>query len=146
MKLPLNCFSKAILKGWLALPRNMWKDFETAKEIVQECISLVCGKRERVSTCRNPLNQYLTTIIYNKSLNYLRDNKKFNRDILTFENLYPLADHDRGDKLVAAEIEKKIKASIEELPEKCREIFVLSRFQNLKYQQIADKLQVSIKR
>ena len=44
-----------------------------------------------------------------------------------------------------AEISNKINIAIEELPEKFREIFKLSRFENLKYQEIADKLQISVK-
>jgi RNA polymerase sigma-70 factor (ECF subfamily) len=120
------------------------KDFETAKEIVQDAFISLWEKRDSIDLSK-PVKSYLTTIIYNKSLNYLRDNKKFNKDILTFENLYPLSEQMTSDKLVTAEMEQKIKASIQELPEKCREIFVLSRFQNLKYQQIADKLQISVK-
>ena len=49
------------------------------------------------------------------------------------------------DTLVEADIQKNIQDAIGELPEKCREIFVLSRYENLKYQQIADKLDISIK-
>ncbi len=132
-------------KGLTHFAQKYVKDFETAKEITQEAFISLWEKRESIDLSK-PVKSYLTTSIYNKSLNYLRDNKKFNRDILTFENLYPLADHDRGgDKLVAAELDKKIKESIQELPEKCREIFILNRYQNLKYQQVADKLQISVK-
>lgn len=120
------------------------KDFETAKEIVQDAFISLWEKRESIDLSK-PVKSYITTSVYNKSLNYLRDNKKFNRDILNFENLYTMSEQNQGDKLVAAEIELKIKTSIDELPEKCREIFVMNRYENLKYQQIADKLQISIK-
>ncbi|MEI6436943.1 MAG: sigma-70 family RNA polymerase sigma factor, partial [Bacteroidota bacterium] len=40
---------------------------------------------------------------------------------------------------------EQIDAAISELPEKCREVFILNRFENLKYQQIADKLGISVK-
>ena len=120
------------------------KDFETAKEIAQETFISLWEKRDSIDMSK-PVKSYLTTSVYNKSLNYLRDNKKFDRDILSFEGLYPLAEHDTGDKLVAARIEKKIKNAIDELPEKCREVFLMNRYENLKYQQIADKLKLSIK-
>ena len=136
---------KSNFKGLTRFAQKYVKDFETAKEVVQEAFISLWEKRESIDLSK-PVKSYLTTSIYNKSLNYLRDNKKFNRDILSFENLYPLADHDRGgDKLVAAELDKKIKDAIQELPEKCREIFVLNRYQDLKYQQVADKLQISVK-
>jgi RNA polymerase sigma-70 factor (ECF subfamily) len=34
---------------------------------------------------------------------------------------------------------------LDELPEKCKEIFLLNRYENLKYKEIADKLNISIK-
>jgi len=120
------------------------KDFETAKEIAQEAFISLWEKRDSIDMSK-PVKSYLTTIVYNKSLNYLRDNKKFDRDILSFEGLYPMADHNTGDNLVAKEIGKEIKSAIDELPPKCREIFVMSRYENLKYQQIADKLGISLK-
>ena len=39
----------------------------------------------------------------------------------------------------------KIDSAISELPEKCRDIFVMNRYENLKYQEIAVKLQISVK-
>jgi RNA polymerase sigma-70 factor, ECF subfamily len=49
------------------------------------------------------------------------------------------------DPLVVEEIRVKIEAAIGELPEKCREIFILNRHENLKYQEIADQLAISVK-
>ena len=135
---------KSHFKGLTHFAQKYVKDFDTAKEIVQDSFISLWEKRDTIDPAKQ-VKSYLTTIIYNKSLNYLRDNKKFNKDILTFEGLYPFADHDKGDKLVADEIEKKIKLSIDELPEKCKEIFVMNRYEHLKYQQIADKLGISIK-
>ena len=49
------------------------------------------------------------------------------------------------DGLITKELENAIKNAIENLPEKCREIFELSRFKGLKYREIADKLNISVK-
>jgi RNA polymerase sigma-70 factor, ECF subfamily len=135
---------KSNFKGlcWFAV--KYVKDLDTAKEIVQDAFINLWEKRESIDLSK-PVKSYLSTIIYNKSLNYLRDNKKFNKDILSFENLYPDAGFHQTDKLIEDEISNKIKSAIDELPEKCREVFLLSRYENLKYQQIADKLQISIK-
>ena len=46
------------------------------------------------------------------------------------------------NRLVESEIRDKIERAIEELPEKCREIFVLNRQENLKYQEIAIRLEI----
>ncbi len=135
---------KSNFKGlcWFAV--KYVKDLDTAKEIVQDAFIALWEKRESIDLSK-PVKSYLSTMIYNKSLNYLRDNKKFNKDILSFENIYPDAGYHQTNKLIEEEISRKIKSAIEELPEKCREVFVLSRYENLKYQQIADKLQISVK-
>jgi RNA polymerase sigma-70 factor (ECF subfamily) len=41
-------------------------------------------------------------------------------------------------------LEQKIHAVIEQLPDKCREVFLLSRFDNLSHQAIAQKLNISV--
>jgi RNA polymerase sigma-70 factor (ECF subfamily) len=48
-------------------------------------------------------------------------------------------------KIMAGELEKKIHSALNELPEQCRTIFQMSRFDELKYREIADKLGISIK-
>jgi RNA polymerase sigma-70 factor, ECF subfamily len=46
---------------------------------------------------------------------------------------------------VEEELKNKIDTAIEELPEKCKQVFVMNRYENLKYHEIADKLQISVK-
>ncbi len=120
------------------------KDFETSEEIVQEAFLSLWEKRDNIDMAQ-PVKAYLITTIRNKCLNWLRDNKKFNTDMLHFEEYIPDHEYVSTDKLVEAEILKTINNAIHELPEKCREIFTLSRFGNLKYQEIADQLQISVK-
>ena len=120
------------------------KDFETAKELVQDAFITLWEKRESIDTNR-PVKSYLTTIIFNRCQNYLRDNRKFNSDILEIENLLEFSENVASDFLVEAELAGAIKAAIDELPEKCREIFLMNRYENLKYHEIADRLQLSQK-
>jgi RNA polymerase sigma-70 factor (ECF subfamily) len=120
------------------------KDLDTAREITQEAFISLWEKRETIDLSK-PVKTYLTTTVRNKCLNWLRDNKKFNRDILDIEGLLSERIYTPPDRLVEAEIRLKIISAIEELPEKCREIFVLNRNENLKYQEIANRLQISIK-
>ncbi|MFA5972807.1 MAG: RNA polymerase sigma-70 factor [Lentimicrobiaceae bacterium] len=120
------------------------KDFETAREIVQDAFISLWEKRETIDMER-PVKSYLTMIIHNKCTNYLRDNRKFDTYILNIENLLDVPENEGSDSLVEEELKQKIEASIAELPEKCREIFVMNRYENLKYIEIADKLQISVK-
>jgi RNA polymerase sigma-70 factor (ECF subfamily) len=50
-----------------------------------------------------------------------------------------------SDKLAAGELEQRLEKALRELPEQCRTIFQLSRFDELKYKEIADKLGLSVK-
>ena len=131
-------------KGLCRFALGYVKQEEAAKEIVQNAFVSLWEKRETIDLSRQ-VKTYLTTTVRNRSLNYLRDHKKFSADLLSLENLSQDAGYDQPDKLVETEIREKIASAVEELPEKCREIFVLNRFENLKYQQIADKLQISVK-
>ena len=120
------------------------KDFETAKEIVQDAYISMWEKRETIDMER-AVKSYLTMVIHNKCTNHLRDNRKFDKNILDIENLLDVPEYESSDSLVADELKISIDSAINELPEKCREIFVLNRYENLKYKEIADKLQISVK-
>lgn len=111
---------------------------------MQDAFISLWEKRETIDTSR-PVKSYITTIIHHKCHNHLRDTRKFNPDMLGIENLLELQEIVQTDYLVAAELEAAIKAAIDELPEKCREIFLLNRYENLKYHEIAEQLQLSQK-
>jgi RNA polymerase sigma-70 factor (family 1) len=131
-------------KGLCRFSLGYVKQEDVAKEIVQNAFVSLWEKRNSIDVSRQ-VKTYLTTTVRNRSLNYLRDNKKFSEDLLSLENLAQESGYDQPDKLVEAEIRERIDLAIAELPEKCREIFVLNRFERLKYQQIADNLQISVK-
>ena len=120
------------------------KDHDTAREITQEAFISLWEKRDSIDLSK-PVKTYLSTTVRNKSLNWLRDNKKFNKEILEIEGLLENRPYIQPDRLVESEIREQIDRAIEELPEKCREIFVLNRFQKLKYQEIAIRLEISVK-
>ncbi len=49
------------------------------------------------------------------------------------------------DLIEEAELDEKINKAINDLPEKCREVFVACRLEGLKYAQIAEKLNISVR-
>ncbi len=115
-----------------------------AKEIVQESFINLWEKRQSIDISKS-VKSYLTTSIRNKCLNYLRDTKKFNTEIILSDVLFQEVDFEQSDKLIEKELNNKINNAIDDLPEKCKEIFQLNRFENLKYKEIAVKLNISIK-
>jgi RNA polymerase sigma-70 factor, ECF subfamily len=131
-------------KGLCFLAQRYVKDLETAREIVQDVFVAFWEKRANIDLSKSP-KSYLGASVNNKCLNYLRDNRKFNKDLLIAENLFADVPAEMTDFLVVEEITKKIESAIAELPEKCREIFVMNRYEQLKYHEIAEKLQLSVK-
>jgi len=131
-------------KGLVLFAIQYVKDYEAAREIVQEAFIGMWDKRAQIDLSR-PVKTYLSTTVRNRSLNYLRDNKKFDTRLLAQENLFPLASYEQTDRLVERELQDRIQYAISELPEKCREVFLLSRNEHLKYQAIAGKLEISVK-
>lgn len=120
------------------------KDADTAHEIVQESFLSLWEKRESIDPERS-VTSYLSTSVRNKCLNHLRDTKKFSDELLSVENLPQDAFYEQHISLNAAEIATRIRLATSELPEKCREVFELSRNEHLKYEEIAQRLNISVK-
>jgi RNA polymerase sigma-70 factor, ECF subfamily len=120
------------------------KDMEISREIVQDAFMSLWEKRLTIDPSKSP-KAYVATTVRNKSLNYLRDNKKFDSGLLGLEKLYPEEQSNASDPIVAEEIRQKIRVATEALPEKCREVFLLNRNEQLKYHEIAEKLGISVK-
>lgn len=138
---------RAEFKGLCFFAYKYVKDTEIAREIVQEAFAALWEKRAEIDYSRN-VKSYLSTSIHNKCLNYLRDNRKFNGNILELENLLEWSDKaepDTSDPFTEKELKRSISNAIDELPEKCREVFILNRYENMKYKDVAEKLGISVK-
>lgn len=131
-------------KGLCYVAIRYVKDLDISKEIVQDAFMSLWEKRDTIDTTKS-VKSYLSTSIRNKCLNWLRDNKKFSNDLLGIEEILKDTVYEQHDRLVFSEINNSIEEAMTELPEKCREIFILSRFNNLKYHEIATRLDISIK-
>ncbi len=116
------------------------KDKDTAREIVHQVYVTLWEKSETIDFSK-PVKPYLYTSVYNRSINYLRDHRKFTGE----EKIDPDRFVQNTDALETQETEERIYAAIAELPAKTREIFELSRFENKKYKEIADELEISVK-
>jgi RNA polymerase sigma-70 factor, ECF subfamily len=120
------------------------KDYEIAREITQDAFVGLWEKRSTIDISR-AVRSYLSTAVRNRCLNWLRDNRKFNNTLLDIEDLPHEVLYDPPDRIVVSELRVRIETAMAELPEKCREVFRLSRHENLKYQEIAGRLEISVK-
>lgn len=117
------------------------RDIDEAKGLVQEAFISVWEKMETLPPDTH-YRSYLYTAVRNRCLNYLRDRKKTVDLSDVSELLLPQVE---GQTPEARELEITIEKAINSLPEKCREVFELSRFADLKYIQIAEKMGISVK-
>lgn len=88
---------------------------------------------------------YLYTIIRNTSLSYI---EKKGNDLISIEELLP-EKHSNvitpEDYYIEKELSYAILGAMDNLPERCRLIFLLAREERLKYSEIAEKLSISEK-
>lgn len=120
------------------------RDADEAKDIVHNVFINLWNKRKEIDL-ETSLKSYLFQGVHNRSLNYIRDNKK----LVQFDapqNKAELGKYlESRDHLVSSEAESRINRALDDLPDKCREIFLMNRFDGLKYREIAEKLNISIK-
>lgn len=122
---------------------SMVKDEATAKEIVQQVFFKLWRRKELLDK-PVPLNAYLYKAVSNESINYIRQQKTRMAHREAKQRLMPDAIAS-GENSGMKDLEKRIAAVMEELPEKCRLVFQLSRYEDLRYNEIAHKLGISVK-
>ncbi|MBN1415577.1 MAG: RNA polymerase sigma-70 factor [Bacteroidales bacterium] len=124
--------------------RKYLGDLDSSKEIVHSVFIKLWENRLEFDW-EKPAKSYLFTAVYNRSMNFIRDNRKFvSEDPATIreEVNNPSA---FSDTMEVAELEGRIKKALQRLPEKCREVFELNRFEGKKYAEIATYLNISVK-
>ncbi len=122
-------------------------DSQTAESIVLLVFERLWEKREEI-TISQSLSSYLFRSVYNECLNHLNS---FSHRQKPTEDIYQyLSDHRAHEssflsQFYADELDEKIKQCIKGLPRKCREIFYLSRYKGLSHEEIARKLNLSVR-
>lgn len=135
---------KANFKNLHAYACTIVKDDIMAEEMVQNVFYKIWERKAHLSI-QTSLIAYLYRAVYHESLNYLKHQK-----VKTAYQSYATArmnqQTDNAEKKVLlGELEQRLRTALQELPEQCRTIFQMSRFEELKYQEIADRLGLSIK-
>jgi RNA polymerase sigma-70 factor (ECF subfamily) len=120
------------------------RDEIQAEEMVQQVFFKLWERNENLSLTGS-VSSYLYRAVHNESLNYIKHQKvRSNHQLNVAYSMKNEVEHP-AKKIMASELEKKIHSALNELPEQCRTIFQMSRFDELKYREIADKLGISIK-
>ena len=116
-------------------------DLDESRSLVQQVFVDLWIKRDKL-VIQHSLKSYLFKATKNSALDYLKHKlveTKYLNDIKPEEIIV------ERDLIEEAELNARINAAIGELPEKCREIFILCRFEELRYTEIALRLGISVK-
>lgn len=139
----LRCFEeiyKAYSSRLYSAAYNILRNKEVCEDIVQELFIDLWVKRDHLRIIH--LRSYLYTSVRNKVLMTLRSG----RVALDLEVVEMLIDeHAADNRIIQKEIHENLERGISELPEKCREVFVLSRKEQLSHKEIASLLNISVK-
>jgi RNA polymerase sigma-70 factor (ECF subfamily) len=119
------------------------KDKDEAEEIAQNVFVTMWEKRNSLSI-ETSIDSYMFRAVRNASLNKIKHQKV--RQDYSAEQVAILSSAEPSTHLTLKnELQKQINEAIESLPEQCRIIFKLSRFEELKYSEIAEHMNLSVK-
>lgn len=130
--------------------RNVVKDDVISQDIVQDVFVKVWEKRADIESIN--LEGFLFRLVRNRCIDYIKHLKVVNNRMQEiqisskYEELYRI-DFIGNEPyvLIEQELKLKIEKTIHSLPERCREVFILSRMNGLKNKEIAENLNINIK-
>jgi RNA polymerase sigma-70 factor (ECF subfamily) len=126
-------------------------DPESVRDIIQECFIKIWERRATLKSIS--ILSLLFTMVRNSCLDYLKHSAIVEQRRIEYlatiegeEKLYHTDfSCDTEHETLYRELEEQIRCVIDRLPDRCKEVFILSRFEGLKNREIAEKLKISIK-
>lgn len=125
-----------------AYANNFLKDVDASEEVVQEVLFKLWTNKDSI-IITSSIQSYLFRAVRNASLNVL---KHINiREDYKAQNEYERDDElSSEDEMIVSELDQKIREAIDQLPIERKKVFIMSRYDGLKYKEIADKLNISV--
>lgn len=124
------------------------RDEEQANDVVQDTFCRLYENRSNI-TIHISLKSYLYRSVYNNCIDLIRHKKVANAYVdakmldFYFSRIIQLPEAEL--KMLDEDIGEAIREAIAHLPERCRQIFCLSKLEGLSNKQIAEKLGISVK-
>jgi RNA polymerase sigma-70 factor (ECF subfamily) len=119
-------------------------DDDVAEEIVQDLFYILWEKRLELKI-NTSVKAYLFTAVHNRCLKYIKHRdveNKYKKYYLKHESEIDNESHDFENM---GDLYGIINQTLNSLPDRCSRIFILNRFEGLKYHEIANKLSISVK-
>lgn len=121
------------------------QDPDLAEEVVQQVFFKVWEKQFHLSA-HSSIKAYLYKAVYHESLNTLKHRRVKEKHALhVVRSNTGVNEASTESRLLSRELGAHIHEAVQKLPSGCRTVFQLSRFEGLKYQEIAAELGISVK-
>ena len=139
-------FFKTYFKSLHAYAFVVLQDEIMAEEVVQQVFYKIWEKKAELKI-HTSARAFLYRSVHNECLNYLeRQKHKVNhQNFVVYANRNPVSSEGAAMRVELSELLTRLQKAMNELPEQCRTIFYMSRFDELKYREIAAKMGLSIK-
>jgi len=115
---------------------------DDAEDIVQRIFCKLWDKREKLEI-KTSINLYLQKMVHNACLNKIKQIQTQSEHHEQIAYYSVSVGNDVEYAVEYKELSRQIELAIASLPQRCREVFLLSRMQRLSYMDIAKKLQIS---
>lgn len=135
---------KTFYKPLCSYAYSFLNDKDEAEEVVQATFISVWEKRDGIEI-QTSLKSYLYRMVRNSCLNVIKHEKVKNEHVAHQMATGEYSHESVSQAVVSSELESKIYDAMKTLPEQCRLVFQLSRFEELKYAEIAGQLNISVK-
>ena len=138
-------FMETLFRNWFPFVcktiYRLVQDAATAEDLAQDVFIKIWNRRAELQQVY--FKAYLHKAAINMALDHIDKNKRRGIHLPLEEHLEPVQAPGSGQSL--QQTTKHIQQAIDQLPEKCREIFILSRYEELPYKEIAAMLNISVK-
>ena len=120
------------------------KDLDAAEEVVQEVMFKLWTNRNTI-VIETSVKGYLFRAVRNGCLNVIKHLNIREQYKTIKESEPPPSWNSFEDHIIVSELQIKIREAIDHLPVERKKVFIMSRYDGLTYQQIATKLNISVK-
>lgn len=132
------------------MPSALWGGQDDADDVVQEVFLELWNRMDSLDINEPTIESYLYKTTYSRALNFLKRYRKVDTSVIEDINELRMSCYissmGNGEKdMENDDLKKRINQAIGELPDKCREIFVLSYLKDMKNSEIAQMLNVSVR-
>lgn len=142
----VSAFERLYRENWDILFNIAYKrikDTEKTEEIIQELFIYIWNKRHQLSFEEDP-RAYLIAALRSRVLNHLRNEMIRARHLEVIRSEATVISNSCDTEIELAELQTMVDKRVRTLPEKCREVYLLSRNHGLTLKEISDKLNISV--